>query len=147
MSRLELFCIFINILSVDIFHTCSGDVGAAAPYSSPYIPTECYSGDATEFPSNNLFAAAGDGIWNNGAACGRQYLVRCISAPEPLSCAMTDAIQVKIVDYANSAVSQPVVTPGTTMLLSNNAYDMLVNSSSSTSLSDTSIINIEFQQV
>ena len=40
MSRLELFSILIfiiNILSVDIFHTCSGDVGAAAPYSSPYI--------------------------------------------------------------------------------------------------------------
>uniref|UniRef100_A0A7N2L7J4 Expansin-like EG45 domain-containing protein n=1 Tax=Quercus lobata TaxID=97700 RepID=A0A7N2L7J4_QUELO len=52
------------------------DVGTAALYSPPYSPTACYGSDASQFPSSNLFAAAGDGIWNNGAACGRLYLVR-----------------------------------------------------------------------
>ncbi|KAL2928752.1 putative EG45-like domain containing protein 1 [Bienertia sinuspersici] len=111
-----------------------------------HAATECYAEDTTEFPSNNLFAAAGDGIWDDGAACGRQYLVRCISAPEPLTCANDlDTIQVKIVDYANSAVSNPVVTPATTMLLPNLAFGMLLNQTSSYPSSSSSI-NIEFQQ-
>ncbi|KNA13108.1 hypothetical protein SOVF_119760, partial [Spinacia oleracea] len=142
MSHSKLFSIFI-LSTVYIFRTCSGDIGAAAEYSSPYLPTSCYSSDAAEFPSNNLFAAAGDGIWDNGAACGRQYLVKCISAPEPASCENPETIQLKIVDYANSAVSHPLLTPATTMLLSNTAYAMLLNLSSSSS--PPSSINIEFQ--
>nr|GEY93211.1 RNA-directed DNA polymerase, eukaryota, reverse transcriptase zinc-binding domain protein [Tanacetum cinerariifolium] len=30
----------------------------------------CYGYDSSQFPSKNLFAAAGDRIWDNGAACG-----------------------------------------------------------------------------
>ncbi|MBA0777419.1 hypothetical protein Gotri_005439, partial [Gossypium trilobum] len=62
-----------------------------------YVTTACFGEDQTQFPSSNLFAAAGDGIWDNGASCGRQYLVRCISASQPGTCVPDQTIQVKIV--------------------------------------------------
>lgn len=103
-----------------------------------YIASGCYGSDATEFPTSNLFAAAGDGIWDNGAACGRQYLVRCISAEQPRTCIPEQSIQIKIVDYASTAVSPPSAA-GTAMVLSDKAFATIANASAS-------LINIEFQQ-
>ncbi|KAF3966449.1 hypothetical protein CMV_009449 [Castanea mollissima] len=64
-----------SLVVLFFLRTCHGDVGTAAHYSPPYLPTTCYGSDTSEFPSSNLFAVAGDGIWDNGAACGRQYLL------------------------------------------------------------------------
>lgn len=100
--------------------------------------TKCFGTDPSQFPSNNLFAAAGDGIWDNGASCGRQYLVRCISAATPDTCKLDQTIQVKIVDYAPNSTSKPSVS-GTTMVLSVTALDTIASSSPSS-------INIEYQQ-
>lgn len=102
------------------------------------IASGCYGSDATQFPSSNLFAAAGEGIWDNGAACGREYLVRCISAEQPKTCIPDQSIQIKIVDYADSAVSAPSFM-GTTMVLSDKAFETIANISAT-------LINIEFQQ-
>ncbi|KAJ1390186.1 RlpA-like protein, double-psi beta-barrel domain [Sesbania bispinosa] len=122
---------FIVFLVLHIISSpSSADVGTAARYSPPYLPTQ--------FPSSNLFAAAGDGIWDNGAACGRQYLVRCISAEQPRTCIPDQSIQIKIVDYASSAVSPPSVT-GTTIVLSDKAFGTIANTTAN-------LINIEFQQ-
>ncbi|MED6132623.1 hypothetical protein PIB30_020799 [Stylosanthes scabra] len=122
---------FISLIVLHLSFPCRGDVGTAASYSAPYLPTACYGTEATEFPSSNLFAAAGDGIWDNGAACGRQYLVRCISADQPRTCIPDQSIQIKIVDYAPTA---------TTLVLSDKAFGSLANTSAA-------LINIEFQQV
>ena len=103
-----------------------------------YLATTCYGSDSSQFPSSNLFAAAGDGIWDNGASCGRQYQVRCISAAKPGTCIPDKTILIKIVDYAGSLVSNPSA-PGTTMVLSQTGFTAIANS---TALS----INIEFQQ-
>ncbi|XP_057507436.1 EG45-like domain containing protein isoform X1 [Actinidia eriantha] len=143
MSRLQPFLfqwlsVFILIV-VELFHLSHGDVGTAAQYSPPYLPTACFGSDPSQFPSSNLFAAAGDGIWDNGASCGRQYLVRCISATSPYTCDPEQTIQVKIVDYALTVESDPTV-PGTTIVLSEIALATIANSSSPS-------INIEFQQV
>ncbi|KAJ6698842.1 EG45-LIKE DOMAIN CONTAINING PROTEIN [Salix purpurea] len=134
-----------------------GDVGTAARYSPPYlhriaskmfllycfgVATACYNDSASQFPSNNLFAAAGDGIWDNGAACGRQYLVRCISAAVADSCIADQVIQVKIVDYALALIRSPPSARGTTIVLSETAFAAIAN----TSAAPTSI-NLEFQQV
>lgn len=100
--------------------------------------TACYGNDPSQFPSSNLFAAVGDGIWDNGAACGRQYLVKCISAAEPGTCVPDQVIQVRIVDFAATAVSPPSYD-GTTMVLSDTAFGTIANS---TALS----VNIEFQR-
>ncbi|KAJ1392367.1 RlpA-like protein, double-psi beta-barrel domain [Sesbania bispinosa] len=130
---------FIVFLVLHIISSLSNaDVGTAARYSPPYLPSECYGSEATQFPSSNLFAAAGDGIWDNGAACGRQYLVRCISAEQPRTCIPDQSIQIKIVDYASSAVS-PASATGTTIVLSDKAFGTIANTSAT-------LINIEFQQ-
>ncbi|KAF9680502.1 hypothetical protein SADUNF_Sadunf06G0127900 [Salix dunnii] len=118
-----------------------GDVGTAAQYSPPYLPTACYNDSASQFPSNNLFAAAGDGIWDNGAACGRQYLVRCISAAVADSCIADQVIQVKIVDYALALIKSPPSAGGTTLVLSETAFAAIANNSAA-----PTSINLEFQQ-
>ncbi|KAK8595653.1 hypothetical protein V6N13_000353 [Hibiscus sabdariffa] len=100
--------------------------------------TACFGDDQTEFPSSNLFAAAGDGIWDNGASCGRQYLVRCISASQPGTCVPDQTIQVKIVDYAPTALS-PSSAESTTIVLSETAFGGITNTAADS-------INIEFQQ-
>ncbi|RAL54193.1 hypothetical protein DM860_004664 [Cuscuta australis] len=78
--------------------------------------TACYGNDPGQFPSSNLFGAAGDGVWDNGAACGRQYLVKWISASTPGTCVPNQVIQVRIVDFALQLPS-PATEGGTTMLV------------------------------
>ncbi|XP_031382540.1 EG45-like domain containing protein [Punica granatum] len=123
----------------EIISTCHGDVGTAAQYNPPYVPTECYGNDPSQFPSSNLFGAAGEGIWDNGAACGRQYLVRCISASEANTCFPGQMIQIRILDYAPVSVSRPTVD-GATLVLSNTAFGAIANSSAES-------VNVEFRQV
>ncbi|EOY31422.1 hypothetical protein QUC31_019788 [Theobroma cacao] len=130
---------FIILLLTTLFHLSYGDVGAAAHYSPPYIPTACFGNDASQFPSSNLFAAAGEGIWDNGASCGRQYLVRCISAATPRTCKPGQTIQVRIVDRAETSVSRPS-SNGATIVLSTTAFGAIANPSAAS-------VNIEFQQV
>ncbi|KAL1164421.1 hypothetical protein V6Z11_A06G068800 [Gossypium hirsutum] len=133
---LPFVCYFLSVSQ--FFHVCHGDVGTAAQYSPPYLPTACFGDDQTQFPSSNLFAAAGDGIWDNGASCGRQYLVRCISASQPGTCVPDQTIQVKIVDYAPTALSPPSAQ-STTIVLSETAFGGITNV-------PLDSINIEFQQ-
>ena len=104
------------------------------------IATACYGSDISEFPASNLFAVAGDGIWDNGASCGRQYLVRCISASIRDACSQNRTIQIKIVDYVNGMPSPPSAS-NTTMILSSTAFGTIANSST-----NSPAINIEFQQ-
>ncbi|WOK99143.1 EG45-like domain containing protein [Canna indica] len=112
-----------------------GDVGTAASYAPPYLPTACYGSDEGQFPANSLFAAAGDAIWDNGACCGRQYLVRCLSSATPGACTEGE-VQVTVVDYAASLASGPSAA-GTTLVLPSSAFAMIAQPS-------VSQINIEF---
>ncbi|TEA14403.1 EG45-like domain containing protein [Colletotrichum sidae] len=111
----------------------AADVGTATSYSPPYLPSQCGGNNPAIFPSSKLFVAAGDGIWDNGAACDRQYRVRCISAAQPRTCKGGE-ITVKVVDYKPGA--------GSTMVLSDTAFAALADTSKGASL-----INIEFEQV
>ncbi|URD88651.1 Rare lipoprotein A (RlpA)-like double-psi beta-barrel [Musa troglodytarum] len=103
------------------------------------IATACYGSDESQFPPNNLFAAAGDAIWDNGASCGRRYLVRCLSSATPGACMDSSTVEVTVVDYAPSLVSAPSAV-GATMVLSETAFGMISQSSANE-------INIEFTQV
>uniref|UniRef100_A0A1D1ZLG6 EG45-like domain containing protein n=1 Tax=Anthurium amnicola TaxID=1678845 RepID=A0A1D1ZLG6_9ARAE len=124
-------------------HVSKADVGTAALYSPPYVPTACFGGDVSQFPSDNLFAAAGEGIWDNGASCGRQYLVRCLSSAVPRACAEGQpTIQLLVVDRASASVSPPA-RPGATMSLSLAAFGALTNASAG----PVPAINVEFQQI
>ncbi|XP_018851988.1 EG45-like domain containing protein 2 [Juglans regia] len=131
-------CLFLLLL-LQLFPVFQADVGTAARYRPPYTPTACFGNDEGQFPSTNLFASAGEGIWDNGAACGRQYLVRCISAAVPRTCVPGETIQIRIVDRALTSVSRPT-RDAVTIVLSTTAFRTIAN------LSATSI-NIEFQQV
>lgn len=84
----------------------AADVGTAATYKTPFTPTACYGNDPTQFDGSNIFAAAGERIWDNGAACGQKYNVRCVSADIP-ACHTGKVITVKIVDRAQTSVSRP----------------------------------------
>ncbi|KAL7122225.1 hypothetical protein ACP275_01G031300 [Erythranthe tilingii] len=116
------------------------DIGTASQYIPPYIPTACYGNDVSQFPTSNLFAAAGEGLWDNGAACGRQYLVRCISGSLPQACLIPgETIQVRIVDRAHTSVSRPS-RDGTSLVLSNTAFQTIANPA-------VPYLNIDFQQL
>ena len=102
--------------------------------------TACFGGDSSQFTPNNLFAAAGEGIWDNGASCGREYLVRCLSSAVPGACTDGDpTIQVTVVDQADGLVNSLPSAFGTTLVLSRTAFAMIANLSSSE-------INIEFTE-
>ncbi|KAL5756397.1 hypothetical protein ACOSQ2_021143 [Xanthoceras sorbifolium] len=76
-----------------------GDIGTATSYKPPYIPTRCYGNSQDQFPPGNLFVAVSEGLWDNGAACGRRYRLRCLSgANKPCK---QQTIEVKVVDYCS----------------------------------------------
>ncbi|OAY31863.1 EG45-like domain containing protein [Manihot esculenta] len=71
----------------------------SGPGKPPYTPSKCYGNQ------NNgaMIAGVSDALWNNGAACGRRYRVRCIGganlAPHP--CKQGTSVVVKVVDYCS----------------------------------------------
>lgn len=150
LGRLTILAAATLLASTVALSSAHADVGTAGVYDTPYIPTECYGSNASEFPSGNLFVAAGEGIWDNGAACGRQYKVRCISAEISGVCKPGESIRVKIVDYCATAVTADC---NTTMALSRTAFEALTNrerpnpDTGEMEPVDVSFINIEFQQV
>ncbi|XP_008457905.1 EG45-like domain containing protein 2 [Cucumis melo] len=137
----QQLCFVFFLFISHLLHFSHGDVGTAAKYPPPYSPTACFGGDLSQFPTNNMFAAAADGIWENGAACGRQYFVRCFSASEPEACVADQTVQITIVDHIESIVSTPTAR-GTTMALSSTAYKAIVNTSAT-----VQFVTIEFLQV
>ncbi|KAJ0006802.1 hypothetical protein Pint_30088 [Pistacia integerrima] len=78
-----------------------GDIGTASSYHPPYIPTRCYGNRQDQFPPSKLFVAVSEGLWDNGAACGRRYRLRCLSgANRPCK---QQTIEVKVVDFCTKA--------------------------------------------
>lgn len=103
-----------------------------------HAATVCYGGDTGEFPPGNLFAAAGEAIWDGGAACGRYYMVRCLSSSSPRACVAGESVRVKIVDQG-SALRSPPSRNGTTMVLSLDAYGRIASRRAAS-------VNIEFTE-
>nr|GMD90073.1 EG45-like domain containing protein [Ipomoea batatas] len=56
-----------------------GDIGTATSYNPPYTPTRCNGNRQDQFPAGNLFVSVSEGLWDNGAACGRRYRLSCLS--------------------------------------------------------------------
>ncbi|ESW09048.1 hypothetical protein PHAVU_009G096000 [Phaseolus vulgaris] len=131
--------ICLLLLCTLFLHHSLADLGTAARYGPPFLPTACFGRDASQFPPSNFFGAVGEGLWDNGAACGRQYQVRCISAAVRGTCITGQMVQIKIVDRAQSSVSRPSLE-GTTLVLSSQAFQAIANASAS-------FINVEYQQV
>ncbi|KAL2454495.1 EG45-like domain containing protein 2 [Abeliophyllum distichum] len=47
--------------------------GTATFYTPPYVPSACYGNQN----KGTVIAAANPSLYNNGAACGRRYRVKC----------------------------------------------------------------------
>ncbi|KAJ4768638.1 EG45-like domain containing protein [Rhynchospora pubera] len=126
-------------LLLSLLFLTSADLGTASSYGPPYLPTACHGADQGQFPPDDLFAAAGDAIWDNGASCGRQYLVRCLSSITPGACIAGQRVQVTIVDHATTLNSMPSKN-STTLVLAERAFVNIAKLSAAS-------INIEFTQV
>ncbi|KAF2303856.1 hypothetical protein GH714_023901 [Hevea brasiliensis] len=66
-TAVVLFCLLSNEANLVL-----GDIGTATSYDPPYIPTRCNGNGQDQFPPGNLFVAVSEGLWDNGAACGRR---------------------------------------------------------------------------
>ncbi|KAF7830281.1 EG45-like domain containing protein [Senna tora] len=109
--------LFLSSLVLKQATIVAGDVGTAASYGPPYIPTACNGNRRDQFPPGNLFVAVSEGLWDNGAACGRRYRIRCVSGKNrPCKEASVD---VKVVDFcANSPCPN-------TLLMSKDAFSAI----------------------
>lgn len=82
-----------------------------------------------------MLAAASDGIYSNGAACGRMYRVTCsgptnLGVPQPCT---GNSVTVKVVDRCPSPGCQATID------LSQEAFSIIANT-------DAGKINIEYNQ-
>ncbi|KAF6152728.1 hypothetical protein GIB67_021388 [Kingdonia uniflora] len=128
--RFILAFLIMEWLAFDVFLVV-GDVGTATSYDPPYLPTRCNGNNQEQFPESAMFVAASKGLWNNGAACGRRYRMRCISGlKRPCK---DGSIVVEVVDICRT---NPCPA---TLILSNKAFDAISR------IPDTKI-NIEYAQ-
>ncbi|XP_024195871.1 putative EG45-like domain containing protein 1 [Rosa chinensis] len=89
-----------NILIILSIVACLMSTSMATPgiatYYTTYIPSACYN----YTQEGVMIAAAGDAIWNNGAACGKFVTVKCTGprnlAPPPCT---NENVTVKIIDH------------------------------------------------
>ncbi|XP_031373434.1 EG45-like domain containing protein [Punica granatum] len=126
------FMLILTILcSCYAFLGVLGDVGTATSYDPPYLPTKCKGYDQTQFPEGGFFVAASEGLWDNGAACGRRYRMRCISG-QRRPC-KDGFIAVNVVDLCRTSPCPA------TLLLSNKAFNAI-------SKYPNAKINVEYAQ-
>ncbi|KAH7859971.1 hypothetical protein Vadar_023982 [Vaccinium darrowii] len=122
--------IIVGIATFCLAPVAYAATGTATFYTPPYVPSSCngYQNDGV------MIAAASDAIWNNRAACGRRYRVRCTGptnqgVPQPCT---GQSVVVKVVDYC------PPGCAGT-IDLSQEAFSVIANR-------DAGKIKIEFDQ-
>ncbi|PWA77040.1 rlpA-like double-psi beta-barrel domain-containing protein [Artemisia annua] len=119
------------LLAFNSFKYTLGDIGTATSYNPPYTPTKCNGNQPDQFPSGNLFVSVSEGLWDNGAACGRRYRLKCLSGHnKPCK---DGTIDVKVVDFCSR---RPCPS---TIVLSNDAFSAI-------SKSQGGKINIEYVQ-
>ncbi|PIA46114.1 hypothetical protein AQUCO_01600408v1 [Aquilegia coerulea] len=132
MALLKMSSVLVVVgLVVGLVSVVSAIPGTATYYTPPYVPSSCngYQDDGV------MIAAASDAIWNNRAACGRMYHVRCtgptnLGVPQPCR---GNGVTVKIVDYC------PPGCAGT-IDLSQEAFAMIADPNAGK-------VNIEYNQV
>ncbi|GKV35835.1 hypothetical protein SLEP1_g44042 [Rubroshorea leprosula] len=123
------FIFFSSYFSLEEqFKTCKKDKNLASISAA----TRCGGNREDQFPPGNLFVAVSDGLWDNGAACGRRYRVRCLSGPNKPCRHKT--IEVKVVDFC------PITPCPSTIVLSKESFAAVARQ-------DARKINVEYIQV
>ncbi|KAK4349112.1 hypothetical protein RND71_031867 [Anisodus tanguticus] len=131
MGRFVICFVLLSLFYINKVSLVLGDIGTATSYNPPYTPTKCSGNRADQFPSGNLFVAVSEGLWDNGAACGRRYRLRCLSGNNrPCK---EGTIDVRVVDYCTK---RPCPS---TIVLSSDAFAEI-------SHSHNAKINIEYVQ-
>ncbi|XP_006845496.2 EG45-like domain containing protein [Amborella trichopoda] len=131
MGRMNNFLVLMAFCLLSFASHAAAATGTATFYTPPYVPSSCFG-----FQDNGvMIAAASDAIWDNRAACGRNYRVRCTGGtnqgvPEPCR---GDSVVVRVVDYC---------PPGcrSTIDLSQEAFSQIADP-------NAGVINIEYEQV
>ncbi|KAK6119620.1 hypothetical protein DH2020_046643 [Rehmannia glutinosa] len=131
MALLGLVIAIILSISCKEMSLVLGDIGTATSYDPPYTPTKCNGNRQDQFPSGNLFVQVSEGLWDNGAACGRRYRLRCLSGSNK-PCKQ-GTVDVRVVDFCSR---RPCPS---TIVMSNDAFAAVSRSSDAK-------INIEFVQ-
>ncbi|TXG62143.1 hypothetical protein EZV62_013506 [Acer yangbiense] len=130
MALLVIMAVMLSLL-INQVGFVFGDIGTASSYHPPYLPTKCSGNRQDQFPPGNLFVAVGEGLWDNGAACGRRYRLRCLSgSKKPCK---DGTIDVKVVDFC------PKSPCPSTILLSSDAFAAISR--------PTYKVNIEYVQI
>ncbi|KAG5244364.1 hypothetical protein OIU76_008789 [Salix suchowensis] len=131
MVSMTITVIVLSLLGNEI-GSVLGDIGTATSYEPPYLPTKCNGNREDQFPPGNLFVSVSEGLWDNGAACGRRYRLRCLSGNnKPCK---DGTVDVRVVDLCRKSPCP------STILLSSDAF-------SAVSSSPTSKINVEYIQI
>ncbi|KAJ6361369.1 hypothetical protein OIU78_001916 [Salix suchowensis] len=131
MVSITITVIVLSLLGNEI-GSVLGDIGTATSYEPPYLPTKCNGNREDQFPPGNLFVSVSEGLWDNGAACGRRYRLRCLSGNnKPCK---DGTVDVRVVDLCRKSPCP------STILLSSDAF-------SAVSSSPTSKINVEYIQI
>ncbi|KVH99794.1 EG45-like domain containing protein [Cynara cardunculus var. scolymus] len=131
MGMVVTVCLFLMLGFNNIKYGLA-DIGTASSYQPPYTPTKCNGNRADQFPSGNLFASVSEGLWDNGAACGRRYRLKCLSGNNKPCIGGT--IDVKVIDFCSK---RPCPS---TIVLSSDAFSAI-------SKSQKGKINIEYVQI
>ncbi|XP_038698266.1 EG45-like domain containing protein [Tripterygium wilfordii] len=121
---------FLGLVVVGLISMASAEPGTATFYTE-YVPSACYGYE----DQGVMIAAASPEIFNNRAACGRMYNVRCTGPtnqgiPQPCK---GKTVNVKIVDLCPGC-------KGRSLDLSKQAFSWIANP-------DAGRIRIEFNQV
>ncbi|MGC5887894.1 hypothetical protein [Ralstonia pseudosolanacearum] len=82
---------FMIVMSLSLPATAFADIGSISFYGNNATrPSDLVQGcniPAEQVASRNYqVVTVSDGLWDNGAACGRRYRMRCISTPGKHSC-------------------------------------------------------------
>ncbi|KAK8954624.1 EG45-like domain containing protein [Platanthera zijinensis] len=115
---MEKFCGLVAIILLCNLSLSSAATGTATYYTPPYTPSSCYGYE----DKGTMIAAASDEIWDNRAACGRQYTVTCTGATNQGGYPCNgNSVVVTIVDYCPPPGCQA------TMDLSQEAFAAIAN--------------------
>ncbi|KAF9613205.1 hypothetical protein IFM89_006306 [Coptis chinensis] len=70
--RFTLSVVLVGWLCLNVVVVVDGDIGTAMSHEPPYTPTKCRGNSPDQFPEGGMFVAVSNGLWDNGAACGRR---------------------------------------------------------------------------
>lgn len=95
--------------------------------------TRCGGNRQDQFPPGNLFVSVSEGLWDNGAACGRRYRLRCLSGSNKPCKDIKTTVDVRVIDFCSK---RPCPS---TILMSGDAFSAI-------SRSPNAKINVEYIQ-